>query len=195
MGGNIKSAMTEEPKVTRECNTCGDEFETTTKYGGNRNCKECKEKYNDPKYLETSLDIEIVDTDTLKANIQFDSFWADIPIDISGDKTDDGYIYAYIRFESAEGSVWYEDVWFKEGPSRFGGDTRIRLEYDRSILWESDWDESFDKLTDTEKQYRSGEGHLLRDTDEIKVTVDFVDEEVDSCSTSITTAEFVAENI
>lgn len=83
------------------------------KYGESHNCSDCKEEYSKSKHLETSIDVEI-GIDTINIILQFDSFWSNIPIKISGERTDDGYIYAYIKIESDNGFAWYEDIWFVE---------------------------------------------------------------------------------
>lgn len=72
-----------------------------------------------------------------------------------------------------------------------------RISFDRNycITWESNWDGN-DELSDTERSYQSEKGDLLRDTEEkLTVTVEFIDENVETITKSVSITEVVAENI
>lgn len=186
MGGNVKDALTGEPTVTRDCEHCESEFRDEVKYGGHTYCPDCREEYDNPKYIEPSLDLDLDEDGTLLVNIEFDSNAPPrLNVRIPGEEVGEGIIFAEVTIVSDEGrceDVISSDNRFNLANIKVMGDRVSTIRYP-------------EKVSNTfRKNHREETGDLL-EGDEITVTVEFYCPELDSCTSSLTVPKAVAKNI
>lgn len=186
MGGNVKDAMTDEPKVTRECNHCGSDFEDTVKYGPERHCTDCKEKFDSPEYVEASVELDFNEDGNLVIETTLKSTAPDnLTVRLPGKQIDKGILFADMRVESDTG--WYEDVLFSDEKYMYH---ELKVHGSRTeTLGIADEEDSEIRETNREKH-----GEVLA-SDDLNVTVEFYCSEMEDCTATLTTPEAVAKNI
>lgn len=186
MGGNIKDANTKTHKVTRECNHCGSDFEDSVKYGPETHCKDCKEKFNDPSYINTSVELDVTKDGEIKVDVIFDSETPDnLRVNVSGKRLEEGLIHANLRLESEEG--WCEDI-ICDAQNYLDHSLGVSREKIKTVTYPDEPE------TDFREERREVSGELL-EGEEIRATVEFQCEELDACSETLTTPEAVAKSI
>lgn len=186
MGGNVKDAMTEEPKVERECRHCESTFEDTVKYGPAKYCSGCKEKFDDPEYIQTSIELEVTEDAELLAHVILDSDAPDgIRVRVPGREVEGGILFARVKFESDKGQ--YKDVICSDEQYMYH-DLKVRDTRTETLQVMEEPD------NDIRGKFQKSEGNVV-EGDEVSVEVEFECDELDGCSSSITTPEAVAQNI
>lgn len=191
MGGNVKDAMTEDLKVTRECTHCGSEFTDDTKYAPERYCDECKSHFNDPKYIEPSVQLKVDENEgVLVTEIVLNNTSPEhIPVHISGKNVDEGTLFAEVLLESESG--WCKDHLCspKYRASKHGTNPLTVQETVMKIVsYPANSPQSI------RKNHYKKQGPVLN-SDEITVTVDFYCSKLGSYSDTLTTADIIATHI